>query len=113
VIRFFGITFAPPDFTTTIGLGARPVLALGPPFDLGVALADGLRERFSSVDPASPPEYRRGHEAGAPTTCVDDACVLDPEAGRPESGAELGRCNRLLVSTATMCESAVKSWLVG
>jgi hypothetical protein len=74
---------------TRLGLGTgRPSL------DLGVAFVDGLRERFRSVDPASPPEYRRGRKAGAPAACIDDARALDPEAGFLESGVEFGRRKR-------------------
>jgi hypothetical protein len=61
----------------------------GSPGNLGVALSDSLRERFRAVNHASPSEYRRGHEAGAPAAYVDDTRVRDPEAGFLECGVEL------------------------
>jgi hypothetical protein len=69
-----------------IGLGF-----FGPPRELGVAFADGLGERPVAIYHATPSEGWRGHEAGAPAAYVDDARALDPEAGLPESGAELCR----------------------
>jgi hypothetical protein len=69
----------------------------GPSRNLGVALADGLRQCFRAVYHASPSEGGRGHEAGAPTAYVDDARALDPEAGFAERGAEFGRRKRRLL----------------
>jgi hypothetical protein len=71
----------------------RPLNRRSPPHDLGVALTDGLGECPSAVNHASPSKCRRGHEAGAATACIDDACALDPKAGLPERGVELG-CGR-------------------
>jgi hypothetical protein len=51
------------------------------PRDLGIAFTDDLRERSVAVYHASPSEGGRGHEAGASTAYVDDACSLDPETG--------------------------------
>jgi hypothetical protein len=44
-----------------------------------------------AVEYAASVEGGRGHEAGAPTACIDDACALDPEAGLAKRGIELGR----------------------
>jgi hypothetical protein len=63
-----------------------------PPLDLGLAFADGLRERFVAIYPTSPSKGRRGHEAGATAAHVHNACALDPEAGFLESGVELFGC---------------------
>jgi hypothetical protein len=51
----------------------------GAPGDLGIAFTDNLRERSGAVYHASSSEGGRGHEAGASTAYVDDACSLDPE----------------------------------
>jgi hypothetical protein len=80
----------PPD--PLHGAGAETVtLNSCPPRNLGIAFADGLRERSGAVYHASRSEGGRGREAGAPAACVDDAGALDPKAGFLESGAELCR----------------------
>jgi hypothetical protein len=51
-------------------------------------------ERLSAIHHASPSEGGRRHKAGATPACIDDACVLDPEACFLESGVELN-CREL------------------
>jgi len=62
-----------------------------PPLDLGFTLSDGLGECSGAVKRA-PSKGGRGHKAGAPTACIDNACALDAEAGFLESGVELFGC---------------------
>ena len=70
--------------------GKRLGLGTGRPSrNFGVAFADGLRQRSGAVYHASPPEGGRGREAGASAAYIDDARVLDSEAGFLESGVEL------------------------